>query len=153
MIPGRPDLADLRRDYAHCFACGRDNPVGLGIDGFSIDGDGVVSATFAPRPEHAGLHGVLHGGIVATGIDEILAWTAILAHGLLVVTGTLDLRYRKPAPVQVVYTLRGRVDERRGRRLLLSGSMEVGTEVVAEGSGLYLVHRDLAASAGPGQIG
>ena len=39
----------IRRHYDDgCFACGRDNPLGLHLDDFSLD-DGVVSARFQPR--------------------------------------------------------------------------------------------------------
>ncbi len=134
----------LRADYAHCFACGRENPMGLRLDGFARDGGDVV-AGFRPRPEYAGFHGLLHGGIVATALDEIMAWAGIMTAGVFSLTGTMELRFRRPAEVDVEYELRGRVDERRGRRLLLSGEMIAAGKVVAQGSGLYLVREELTA--------
>lgn len=121
-----------------CFACGKENHLGLGIDGFSVDGDQVV-ATFAPQPLHRGLQSRLHGGLSATALDEILVWAAILLEGVLCVTGTLDLRFRRPVPVDGPLALTARVDERRGTRLRLSGELsdEAGPCVTA--SGLYLM--------------
>ncbi len=55
------------------------------------------------------------------------------------VTGTLDLRYRRPLTVADRITARARVDERRGRRLRISGHLESGGRAAVEGSGLYLV--------------
>ena len=93
-----PDrLAAVRADYAHCFGCGLDNDAGLRIDGFERDGT-TVAARFRPGAQHRGFQGVLHGGIVATALDEILAWTAILVARTMAVTATLDLKYRAPAP-------------------------------------------------------
>ena len=55
--------------------------------------------------------------IVAAALDEIMAWTAILTENVMVMTGTLELRYRKPAAVAASFTLQGELLERRGRRL------------------------------------
>ena len=120
-----------------CFACGRANPVGLGIDGFTVV-EGEVQAGFEPVPDHRGLASRLHGGLVATALDEIMVWAGILLEGVMSVTGTMEIRYRAPVPVDQPLTLGGSVTERRGRRLRLAG--EVRTDRVhAEASGLYLV--------------
>ncbi|MDH3731120.1 MAG: hypothetical protein OES13_08365, partial [Acidimicrobiia bacterium] len=83
-------IAALRRDYDHCFACGQANPIGLGLDGFRVVDDEVV-VDWTPRPEYRGFDATLHGGIVATALDEVLAWAAIYFEGVLAVTATLDL--------------------------------------------------------------
>lgn len=133
----------LRDEYDHCFACGRANPIGLGLDGFEVIGD-EVRVSFSPRPAHAGFADVLHGGIVATALDEVLAWAGILIEGVLTVTGTLDIRFRRPAPPSGAYQLAGRVVSRTGRRLKMAGELLIGDDVVATASGLYLVHQELA---------
>lgn len=132
----------LRSRYDHCFACGRTNPIGLGLDGFAVCGD-EVAVSFSPRPEYAGFEDLLHGGIVATALDEVLAWTGILIEGVLAVTATLELKYRRPASPDADFVVVGRVDDRSGSRLRMSGEMREGAELVAEGKGLYLVHLDL----------
>ena len=133
--PGR--LAVVRADYAQCFGCGLDNGAGLRIDGFDVDGV-TVAAWFRPGAQHRGFQGILHGGIVATALDEILAWTAILVARTMAVTATLDLKYRAPAPGDAIYRLEGRLVEQRGRRLVLSGHCEVGNTRIAEARGLFL---------------
>ena len=121
-----------------CFACGRENHLGLGIEGFEADGDRVL-ASFSPQPLHRGLQSRLHGGLSATALDEILVWAAILLEGVLCVTGTLDLRYRRPVPVDAPLTLSARVDDRRGKRLRLSGHLADSEGPCVTASGLYLV--------------
>ena len=141
-----PDqIAAIRADYAHCFGCGPDNPIGLGLTHFTKEGS-IVSAGFKPRPDYHGFSGTLHGGIVATALDEIMAWSAILVEEVMVMTGTLELRYRKPAAVDKHYRLEGQVEERRGRRLRVNGRMLDGVTSVAEASGLFLAVADLGVS-------
>ena len=55
------------------------------LDGFEVVDDTVV-AEFTPRPDYQGFGGVLHGGVLATALDEILAWSAILIAGSPAVT-------------------------------------------------------------------
>lgn len=113
--------------------------IGLQIGGFESTG-GVVSAQFTPRAEYRGFEDVLHGGIIATALDEMLSWTAILLERVVVVTAKLELRYAKPAPVPATYRLTGALEERRGRRLLMRGECRtVPDTVVASASGLFLV--------------
>jgi acyl-coenzyme A thioesterase PaaI-like protein len=55
-----------------CFVCGESNPAGLNLR-FETDGR-VVRARFTPRVEHVGFKQVVHGGIIATVLDEIMVW-------------------------------------------------------------------------------
>ena len=144
--PPVADIVDALRRHTgdECFACGRSNPIGLHIDDFDIRGDDVV-ATFAARHDLQGTIGSLHGGIAATALDEILVWAGILQEQVLCVTGRLELRYRRPVGVAGEIDLRARVDERRGNRLMISGSLDPGdgsTSVTAKG--LYLVSHTIA---------
>lgn len=133
------DLVDrLRASFDdQCFACGRDNHLGLGLDSFAFD-HGEATAVFRPRPLHRGLQSQLHGGLSATALDEILVWAGILAEGVMCVTGTLELRYRRPVPVDGPLLVRGRVEKRRGRRLTISGSLDDGQGPCVTATGLYL---------------
>lgn len=129
----------LRRHYDDgCFACGRENPIGLHLDEFWLQ-QGEVGARFHPRPDYRGAGRALHGGIAATALDEILVWAGILTERVMSVTGTMEIRYRQPVEVTEELAVRARVDERRGRRLKVSGELIVGEDVRIEASGLYLV--------------
>lgn len=140
MSTGVAELVDsVRRHYDDgCFACGRDNPIGLHLDDFRLE-DGQVSARFSPRDDYRGAGTTLHGGIAATALDEILVWAGILLERVLTVTGTMELRYRRPIDVGDAIVVSARVDERSGRRLRASGELEVDGQVRVEASGLYLV--------------
>lgn len=141
------DIAGLvdavRRHYDDgCFACGRDNPIGLHLDHFDLD-DGVVSARFTPRPEYRGAGMSLHGGVAATALDEMLVWAGILTEGVLSVTGNMELRFRRPVNVDEPLVVSARVDDRSGRRLRISGQLVADDETRVEASGLYLVSAEV----------
>ena len=144
-------IVDKLREHTgnECFACGLANPIGLHIDGFTLTG-GDVRARFAPRAELQGTIGTLHGGIAAAALDEILVWAGIIQEKVLTVTAKLELRYRRSVgnlggPID----LRARVDERRGRRLTISGALEAEDGAVAvSASGLYLVSHTVAELMG-----
>ncbi|GEM_PF-423506 len=147
--PHRPTVRDpatlpevierIRRHYGEgCFACGRDNPIGLHLDGFTLDGS-EVTARFLPRPEYRGVPAVLHGGVAATALDEVMVWAGALIEDVMTVTGNMQLRFRRPVPTDRELRVRGRVVQRSGRRLRLAGELFVDGRVAVEASGLYLV--------------
>ena len=136
---GITNLVDrVRRHYDDgCFACGRENPIGLQLDQFSLS-EGTVEAWFTPRSDYRGFVGSLHGGIAATALDEILAWAGILTQNVMSVTARLDLRYRAPLTPDRALCLRGRVDDASGRRLRVSGELIAGDETAVTARGLYV---------------
>ena len=126
-----------------CFACGRHNPLGLGVDGFRYEGDDL-RAEFTPRREFRGGPEVLHGGIAAAALDEILAWAGMIEEQVVIVTATLEIKYRKPVPIDGrPIALRARLEERNGRRLKLSGSLDIDGTPAVTGSGIYVVIHNL----------
>ena len=55
-----------------CFVCGVGNPLGLNL-AFQSTGT-TVTAVFRPRAEHVGFKRVVHGGLIATVLDEAMVW-------------------------------------------------------------------------------
>lgn len=139
----------IKATYDGCFGCGRANDIGLQLDDFTTNGVDEASVTFVPRDEYRGFSEMLHGGIVATALDETLAWTAMLLADSMVVTAKLELRFRNPATPGEQYTVVGRIVERRGKRLLLSGRITDAATgaVIAEADGLFVVSAGLPGSA------
>ena len=137
-------ISDVRRYYGEgCFACGQTNPHGLRMDGFRFR-DGQATADFNPRAEHRGTEGALHGGVITTTLDEISVWAAILTHHTMVVTGRLEVRFHRPAPTQGVnLSVRGKVKERRGKRLIISAQLLSEAKVCASSEGLFLSTQSL----------
>lgn len=82
-------------DDNRCFACGQDNPTGLKLR-FSWDGDEYYTDFFTEE-RFQGYSGMLHGGIAATILDEVMA-RHLTTRGIGVVTAGMEVRYRKPVP-------------------------------------------------------
>ncbi|SRR5258706_2848358 len=77
-----------------CFVCGEANPEGLKLR-FETDGR-IVSARFTPRPEHVGFKQVVHGGIIATLLDEIMVWACAVQTRRFAFCAELNVRFVHP---------------------------------------------------------
>jgi uncharacterized protein (TIGR00369 family) len=123
----------ILKDLDRCFACGRRNEAGLRLP--IQRGPEGVEVEFALTEQFAGWSGIVHGGIVATVLDELLAWAARNA-GYDAVTAEIQVRFRQPLRVGQRFHGEGRIVSRRGR-LLLGESRLVDDDrrVIAEASG------------------
>ena len=123
-------------DDGKCFACGRDNPIGLKLV-FQLDGEGRAVATFVPPGEFQGFSKVLHGGIICALLDEAMAWAMIL-HGYLGATASMKVKFRKPVPIGREVTIRGKVLKQGARSWTLASCIlnEPG-HVLAEAEGVF----------------
>lgn len=120
-----------------CFACGPENPIGLKLT-FTEEEDKYM-ARFTAGREHQGYDGVVHGGIVSTLLDEIMARYPY-AKGLTSVTARLEVRYRQPTPVGVELTVTGRVVSQRGRIYEMAGTVALPDgKVTAEGKATVMI--------------
>jgi len=98
--------------------------------------DGVVGEC-TMRAIHEGPPGAVHGGWVATLLDQLLGH-ATAASGHPGFTGELTVRYRRPTPYGVPLTLRARTDAVDGRRVHASAEIVVDDVVTAEAKALFL---------------
>lgn len=136
-VPLADAVSEIKRQYEFCFGCGDANPLGLRLGDFVKHGDSIT-ASFTPQADFRGFEGVLHGGIVMAALDEVMAWTAMIVEGVFVVTGTLDVRFAKTAPVDTTYEMHGAVEKRRGKRLMINGEMRTDGSAVASARGLFI---------------
>ena len=115
-----------------CFACGRQNPCGLKLE-FEERNETYISH-FTGEAQHQGYDGIMHGGIVGTLLDEIMA-RYVFAKGFNAVTARLEVRYIKPTPIGVPLLIKGRITRVKGRLYETAGVIELpdGT-VTAEGT-------------------
>ena len=120
-----------------CFVCGIDNPIGLHLK-FYTDDEGRCIARFRPKPEHQGFPGQLHGGIAGTLLDEVMG-RVLTPSNVWAMTGRLEIRYRRPVPLDVELTVVGELTRSRSRAYEARGEIQSpdGTCLV-EGSGVYV---------------
>jgi acyl-coenzyme A thioesterase PaaI-like protein len=65
--PGE-SIMEKKPNSRMCFVCGIENPIGLKLR-FYTDDEGRCVARFQPKPEHQGLPGQLHGGIISALLE------------------------------------------------------------------------------------
>jgi len=90
----------------HCFACGMSNPNGLKLR-ITESGDGV-RARIEPPKWSQGYSRVVHGGIIATILDELAVWAAF-KKGYRSVTAEFNMRIRQSMSIDQTYTALARV--------------------------------------------
>ncbi|MBN2705169.1 MAG: PaaI family thioesterase [Deltaproteobacteria bacterium] len=116
-----PEWRDLPNPDRFCFACGADNHCGLRMT-FAENGQKLRSRV--ALSEHTrGWHNLVHGGILATVLDETLSWTAIQLKRSFVLTRRMEIEYRKPVAVGSVLRGYGWIIADNGRRLTVNGEI------------------------------
>jgi acyl-coenzyme A thioesterase PaaI-like protein len=131
---------------AGCLVCGRQNVHGLKLSLHVDEGAGVVWTEWVPRPEHIGFEGIVHGGVLATVLDEAMVWAATWAGRRFCVAGEISVRFRKSAAVGRSLRCETRVEAPGSRRpglprlVAAAGTIvEVdGGALIAEATGKYL---------------
>ena len=117
------DTADAQLGYTlqpnsrMCFVCGLENPVGLHLRFVRTGPDGIEVNFTAPE-RYQGYPGVLHGGIVASILDEICGRVHMgddPASPRFMFTAKLEVKYRRNVPVAVPLRIVGRAEKSRGR--------------------------------------
>lgn len=104
----------------NCFACGAANEHGLHLR-IEPTEDGCRTV-FTPLRRHEGFPEVIHGGIVATVLDEAIAWACRL-RGYDAVTAELSVRYRRPVRVNVPVQVEGRITREHGRLVFAESTL------------------------------
>ncbi len=129
--------------YLQCFVCGRENTAGLDLSFFYQNGR--IETTFMPEPHHNGYHGIVHGGILATLLDETIGWASIISRPTICVAAELTVRYKAPAKVGKTMLIHGELVEDKKRIILSKGKIvsEDGT-LLCTGEGKYVPLSDQA---------
>jgi uncharacterized protein (TIGR00369 family) len=96
--------------YGNCFVCGENNPNGLRLS-FEIDKEKQnLKTTFISSPTFQGWDGIVHGGIISTLLDEAMA-KLIYELGYQAVTASLEIKFKKPAPILEPLSVYGEITE------------------------------------------
>ncbi len=113
-----------------CFACGKGNPIGLKLD-FRFEGEEYVTE-FEVKPEHQGWTGIVHGGLLATVLDETMA-RLLWERKLNAITGRLSVRYHEPVKIGEKLTVRARIARQRSPAVETTAeAIKAGGTLVAE---------------------
>jgi len=146
-------------NLSFCYGCGRLNKQGLQIKSYWDGDDGVCE--FTPRPYHTAVPGYVYGGLIASLIDCHCTGTASAAAyraaarpmgsdpPFRFVTASLHVNYLRPTPIGVPLSVRARVKEMKGRKVVLSATLSAKGEVCAEGEAVVVQMPDQMAPNQP----
>ena len=129
-----------------CFVCGESNSIGLNLR-FETDGH-VVRSRFVPSAEHIGFKKVVHGGLVATVLDEIMVWACAVETRQFAVCAELNVRFLSPArPAEPVLATAELVANRRNRIFEAKAELQDATgRTLATATGKYLPLKEADAA-------
>jgi uncharacterized protein (TIGR00369 family) len=120
-----------------CFGCGPANAIGLQLE-FLLAEDGAVVCLPTIPDSFEGPPGYLHGGIIATLLDEAMSKT-VRARGLRAVTGRMEIDYRRPVRSAAPIRLEGRLLRSEGRKNWTEARiLDARGHVLAEAKGIFI---------------
>lgn len=137
-----------------CFVCGRSNPVGLYMQ-FYDDGELQVVSDYTVPAHYQGYPGIVHGGVVAAMLDEIVGRVSMIGdHHHFMMSVKLQVLYRHPVPIETPLRVVGRILRLRGRLGKAEGQITLpdGTVACQAQMSLADVPKDLLANTNPGLL-
>ena len=121
----------------HCFACGTLNEHGLGLVLHVEPGRAWIETVLDRRFE--GWERVAHGGIVATILDEVMAWS-LAAEDNWGVTGRMSVQFRRPTEIGKPIRADGWITRSRRRLVETEGRIVDAGDgtLLASATGVYV---------------
>jgi acyl-coenzyme A thioesterase PaaI-like protein len=131
-----PEKYDAQRQIhvPYCYGCSAKNPLGLKIN-FTVK-DNAVVGTFTSHKYHMGPPDAVHGGIIATLIDESISYFArtIIKHDIR--TMKEEIIFRNQSPVGDTIYVEARLKEEKSRALILTAKVYSEDGIIAEATGM-----------------
>lgn len=105
---------------------------------FTPTNDGVLEAEYTFDATKQGPPSVVHGGAIASVIDEAMTAT-VFYFDLFALTVKLNVDYRAAVHIGDTVRIRAWVDRQEGRKIFLVASVtHLNGTLAAEGSGLFI---------------
>jgi acyl-coenzyme A thioesterase PaaI-like protein len=108
----KEEVEKVRNRFPYCFACGKENPIGLHLE--FTPKDSCVEAVFSPGFFHQGYPNIVHGGIVTTLLDEAMAYV-LEFNNYRGLTARLNVKFIKALKPDEKYRVIGYLDKIRGK--------------------------------------
>lgn len=140
-----PSVQERYAPASICFGCGPANEQGLKIRSFETPDGGFV-AEWRAQPHHQAFPGMLNGGITGALLDCHSNWCAAIhlmrqsgePHPPVTVTADFAVKLRRPTPVAGPITIRAKVVETQGDRVVVEAELEAGGKVTATCRGTFV---------------
>jgi len=119
----------------HCFVCGLENDLGLQLK-FYETGPGEISVEYTVPDHFQGYPGVVHGGIIASLVDEVLGRVHMgsdPANPRFMFTAKMTVQYRKNVPTGKPIKIVGRaINSKRRTATSRAEVLDPDGELLAE---------------------
>jgi uncharacterized protein (TIGR00369 family) len=123
--------------HNRCFGCGPANPSGLQLEFLSAQ-DGTVVCPATIPAAFDGHPGYLHGGIIATLLDETMS-KSVRYLGLTAMTRHMEVDFKRPVPSQVPIRMEGRVVQSEGKKHWAEAAiLDAKGSILAQAKGLFI---------------
>jgi len=122
-----------------CFGCGEANPRGMHLRFDRDEQRQRIVGKFRLGPEYQGATGFIHGGIIATVLDEVMSKVSRFSN-VRAVTAELSIEYLRPVRVGDELTVEGFNTRREGRQLYHEGEIrDAAGTLLARGRGRFVI--------------
>jgi acyl-coenzyme A thioesterase PaaI-like protein len=130
----------------YCFVCGKDNPKGFKIQVHYLEDEMAAETELSLPREFQGWADVIHGGILATMLDELMAH-AVWHFAGPGVTLSMEVRFHQPLKPDEPILVRGVLHTQNGSRRLAEGEIIRLTDNtrIASGKSRFLLLNDKAS--------
>jgi uncharacterized protein (TIGR00369 family) len=125
------------RAQNRCFGCGPANAGGLHLE-FLLAEDGRVVCLPTIPDRFEGPVGYLHGGIIATLLDEAMS-KSLRARGLTAMTRQMEVNYLRPVHSEAPIRVEGRLVRSEGRKHWSEARIiDARGQTLADAKGLFI---------------
>ena len=124
------------KDQNKCFGCSVSNPIGLKLT--FTETDEFIEAKWLPGEYYQGYPNILHGGIIASILDETGGWCVSVKVGTAGVTSEITIKYLAPVYINKgELTIRATVVEKNEKSArincqLFDGQSKLCAEAIAD---------------------
>jgi len=128
---------------SHCYGCGKLNEQGYQIK--TVWYGNETLSTFTPQPYHTAVPGFVYGGLIASLIDCHGTGSAAAAMykkedremdtepSFRFLTGSLNVKYLKPTPIDGTLQIRGSIREISGKKVTVDVKVIANGDITATG--------------------
>lgn len=122
-----------------CIVCGKENELGMKASFYELENNELI-AICNTKDWHQSYPGRVHGGVSAALLDETIGRAISISDDTIWgVTVSLDIKYKKPVPIDCEIKVLGRITKEN--RKLFEGSGEIilpNGEIAATAKGKYM---------------
>ena len=133
-VVGRPPAGE------HCFGCKEGPSECLGLRVYRLD-DGSVMSLVKTKESHQSFHGIVHGGIVCSYLDEVLSyntWTGDTCDSIAM-TVEMTIKYFASVPVNTEIRVVGDPPRIERRNYYISGRILLPDDTIAATADIHYV--------------